>query len=184
MSFTVRNTLVESSVNRSLSTLNDQNKNIAFCNATVSNLPVYFVLNSDTGGNVPEGAHVITGDYWNRIPFDTFNGVNQHIYFDGGGYFYVANPGYYRVTVNFSANVSDTTTSSFPVTLSMMNQSGGENNLYFPFELTSTSNTYSFTGILPCSMYDYNGDLHFSLNTNEVITIKLSSISVTISFYV
>ena len=184
MSFTVRNTLVENSVNRSISTMNDQFKNIAFCNATVSNLPVYYVLNSDTGGNVPEGANVITGNYWNPIPFDTFNGANQHIYFDGNGYFYTRNPGYYKVTIDFSANVSDTTTSSFPVTLSMMNQSDGENNLYFPFQLTSTLNTYSFTGILPSGLFDYNGDIHFSFNTNEVITIKVSSISVTISFYV
>jgi len=118
------------------------------------------------------------------LPFDTYLGARKHIYFDGSGYFYTADPGYYRVTCNFNARCSNTDDNTVhDVNFVMMNQSGGEDNLYLPFHISNDAHNYSFTGILPGNFNNVNGELHFAFETNDTMTIQINNISVSINFY-
>ena len=157
--------------------------NIAFCTATISNLPLYIIKNGDTGGNVPGGANTLSAGNWTRIPIDIFIGANKFFDFDGN-YLITPNPGYYYVTMEFTLQCTDSGNPIHEMTLSMMNQSDGANNLYFNFTVTNTPQQYSYTGILPLRFNNQDGDLHFAFTSSEVFTFKVSSISTNVSFYV
>ena len=184
MSFKISNTTVSQAVNQSLIATNNRNANIAFCNATICSLPYYSIFNGDTGGNVPGGANSNTGSYYINIPFDHFNGINKHFYFDGSGYFYTYEPGYYKCHVSFSGNITDTSSPPVDMILKMMNQSGGEDNLTFPFVADNNTTQYSFSGILPASFYDNDYELHFAFETNATTTFVVQNITVSVSFYI
>ena len=172
----IRKVVSSQAINRSYA-------DIAFCTASIADLPLYVIKNGDTGGNVPGGANTMNENYWTRIPFNTFIGVNKFFDFDGN-YLYTANPGYYYITIEFTLQCTDSGSPSHEMTLAMMNQSDGVNNLYFPLTVTSASQQYSYTGILPLRFSGADGALHFSFNSNEVFTFKISSISTNVSFYV
>ena len=186
MSFKVSNTIIERAVKKAILDTSKAYGTIAFCTASISDLPLYIAKNGDTSGNIPDGANTITDNYWTRIPFNQFIGDRKNFNFDGY-YFYTPNPGYYYVSINFTLNCTNTDPPAHNLTLSMMNQSDGENNLYFPFTVTGTTTNYSFSGIVPTAFYNNNtniGEIHFSFNSNDEFTFKVSNISVSISFYV
>ena len=188
MSFRITNTTVSDAVSSSRIATLESNKSIAFCNASICNLPIYFIYNSDTSGNVPGGANTVTSNYYATIPFDAFRGVRNKFYFDGNGYFYTGEPGYYRFTVSFDCECTDTDPSPHNVTLAIMNQSGGNDNLYFPFVLTGTSTHYSFGGVVPAAFYELNNynnypaEIHTAFESNETFTMKITGIHATASF--
>lgn len=185
MSFKINNSHTDEVVNKSLLKVIDNYSQVSFCQVTITDLPLYIIKNGDTGGNVPEGANYIEGGYWTRIPINQFLGVNNGFEFDGN-YLWTYNPGYYFVSVHFTLNCTDNDSSSHNMELSFMNQSDGYNNLYFPFVVTTASTNYSFSGIIPTSMHNNNtgiGELHFSFNSNDEFTFKISSISISLSFY-
>ena len=130
MSFKVENVTVKEAVVKSNITTDFRYANIAFCNATIATLPVYCSLHNDSGGNIPGGANSTTSSNgYLTVPFNQFLGSRKHFSFDGTGYFYTTEPGYYKVTVNMNAQCTDSDGNTLhDVDFVMMNQSGGNNN--------------------------------------------------------
>ena len=187
-SFKIVNTTIKESVQNSIYNSITNNSQIAFCNATIGNTPVYFNYNSDTNGNIPSESHIVESSYYATIPFNTFMGPNNHFYFDDDGYFYTSEPGYYRISVSFDVMCTDTVPGTNNVQFVIMNQSGGEDNLRFNFTLTGTNTHYSFNGVAPAAFYglnnynNYPAEIHTAFEASGVFTMKVDNAHASISF--